>query len=181
MSNKPQDINKTNEDNKSSIVDKILNVLLVVLVILIVTIFTAKLFFIGVYKVNGESMYPTFEDGQRIIAPLVKDKTVLEHDDVLMLDLNIKMIKRLVALPGDTIKIEEGKVYVNGELREKDPYTHVNLYDLSDNSTYEYTLKDDEYFVLGDNRGNSEDSRSYGPVSKEDILAVYEREIKTTK
>lgn len=179
MSNEPKDIEVKEAEQKSSFVDKLLNFLLVILAILIIVIFTAKMFFIGVYKVNGDSMYPTFEDGERIVAPLVKDKTVLKHDDVLMINLDIKMIKRLVALPGDSIKIEDGKVYVNGELRENDAYTNVNLYDLNEKGPYEYTLKDDEYFVLGDNRGNSEDSRSYGPISKDKILAVYEREIKT--
>lgn len=173
--------NELNEQKESSFIDKTLNVLLVILAVLIISILVAKMFFIGIYKVNGSSMYPTFEDGDRIIAFLVKDDTALDYDDVLMLDLDIKMIKRLVALPGDTIKIEDGKVYVNGELRENDPYTDVNLYDLTDKGPYEYTLKEDEYFVLGDNRGNSQDSRSYGPVSKESILAVYEKGIEVTK
>ena len=79
-------------------------------------------------------------------------------------------IKRVVALPSDTVLIENGHLYVNGELFEDEGmYEAMSYAGLAEN---EYKLENDEYFVLGDNREESEDSRygNIGPVKRDDII-----------
>ena len=79
-------------------------------------------------------------------------------------------VKRVVAVPGDTVQIKEGRLYVNNELADDDgTYDKIADPGLAVN---EILLQEDEYFVLGDNRNNSEDSRSanIGNIRKEYIL-----------
>jgi len=77
-----------------------------------------------------------------------------------------RLIKRVIAVPGDTIDIRDGNVYINGEVIEE-PYIKGVTMPMSDN--YPLSLKDGEYFVMGDNRENSSDSRSFGPIKRENI------------
>ena len=78
-------------------------------------------------------------------------------------------IKRVAAVPGDTVQFIDGYLYVNGEVVQSDQYDKVSDPGIAESVL---TLKDDEYFVLGDNRNNSEDSRSgnIGPVEKKLIV-----------
>ena len=75
-------------------------------------------------------------------------------------------VKRIIAVPGDTVEIRRGKVYVNDELLEE-PYI-VDSSRASDDGTWRMTAE--EYFVLGDNRPSSNDSRRFGPVPLNNIL-----------
>jgi signal peptidase I len=80
------------------------------------------------------------------------------------------VIKRVIGLPGDSIKISEGAVFLNGE-ELVEPYLDdsVSTY-VSFNSFLELTLGEDEYFLLGDNRADSYDSRHFGPVKEADLI-----------
>jgi signal peptidase I len=77
-----------------------------------------------------------------------------------------RLIKRVIAVAGDTVDIRDGKVYINGEVIEE-PYIKGSTPSMSD--IYPLTLKDGEFFVMGDNRENSSDSRSFGPIKRENI------------
>ena len=74
-------------------------------------------------------------------------------------------IKRLVGLPGDTIEIRDGVTYLNGEALAESFIAHPTNRDYGP-----ITLGDDEYFVMGDNRANSNDCRAVGPLTKSQIV-----------
>ena len=122
-------------------------------------------------------MLPTFQDKEQIIVEKVSIKykplergeiTVVRHPD----NQQVFLIKRVIGLPGETIHFNEGDVFINGEIL-LEPYLNENT--LTWGKTYiadgeSITLNEDEYVMLGDNRDNSLDSRSYGPVSKENLV-----------
>ena len=84
-------------------------------------------------------------------------------------------VKRLIALPGDILEIKEGAVYVNGELVDE---SGINKHSQSSESTIvPIVLGEDDYFVMGDNRANSNDSRRVGPITRDMIVGRVERTI----
>ena len=126
--------------------------------------------------VNGTSMYPTLEDGDQLIA----DKITYRFRDPERFDIiifpykyadNTYFIKRIIGLPGETVRIDEqGNIYINGEILEED-YGYETI-EYAGLAATEIQLGDDEYFVLGDNRNVSEDSRyaDVGNIKREDIV-----------
>jgi signal peptidase I len=123
--------------------------------------------------VSGESMYSTLEDGDNLIVDKLTyrfkdierfDIVVFLHEDALNGDAYY--IKRIIGLPGETIKIEGDNIYINGELLEES-YGYEPMDDAGI-AEDEIVLGEDEYFVLGDNRNASKDSRDpdVGKVSK---------------
>lgn len=118
------------------------------------------------YIVDGISMEPTYTNGQIVLTEAVHED--VEAGDVVVVTKNpfYKVIKRIVALPGDTIEVaDDGFLYVNGELS---PYNYEAIEDAG-MIKEPYTLSEDEYFYIGDNRNNSTDSRQNGPVSINNI------------
>ncbi|MDO5716552.1 MAG: signal peptidase I [Tissierellia bacterium] len=124
--------------------------------------------------VDGESMFPTLHNKDRLIE-LKIDKYIRSYsygDIVVIKDkvqtMNNYYVKRIIAMPGDTIKIYAGNVYLNGSLLQE-PYIYST--EFGTQGDLEVTLKEDEYFVMGDNRkwGASRDSRIFGPVKKKSI------------
>ncbi|MGL5676910.1 MAG: signal peptidase I, partial [Cellulosilyticaceae bacterium] len=86
-----------------------------------------------------------------------------------------KLIKRVIGLPGDVIDLKDNVVYINGEALDEKAY--INLDEVSDreviyNVQFPYEVPEESYFLMGDNRGNSLDSRYFGPVSRDKILAI---------
>lgn len=129
--------------------------------------------------VQGRSMTPTLEDGERyLLNRWTYTYRAPERGDVIVLrdpgyrDL---AIKRIVGIPGDSIQLKRGAVLINGK-----PF--VEAYLASGTRTYApdmqeqlVMLGEDQYFVLGDNRGVSEDSRFYGPIHRERIVGCITR------
>ena len=126
--------------------------------------------------VQGRSMAPTLEDGDHFLLnrlsylcrePKRGDLVVLRdpgHGDLA--------VKRIVGLPGEQIEVKQGLVFVNGR-RLREIYLPAETKTLlADGSATPLRLGTDQYFVLGDNRDQSEDSRYYGPVLKESIVGT---------
>ena len=118
-------------------------------------------------------MVPTFHDGDYLIVDEISyrfDKP--ERGDVIImrypLDTKKYFIKRIIGLPNETVSINNGAVTVTGEDGTQtlsEPYI-----ELQSDSTTEVTLKADEYFVMGDNRAGSSDSRVWGPLPAKNIV-----------
>ena len=130
--------------------------------------------------VNGSSMYNTLEDGDRVIInKIAYTNSEPERFDIIVFkedfSKNGYFIKRIIGLPGETIRIDlDGNIYIDGELLDED-YGYKRIIDPGLAET-EITIGEDEYFVLGDNRNNSEDSRfpRVGNVKKDQIVGKVE-------
>lgn len=115
-------------------------------------------------KVDGISMEPTYSDKDNLIVRKLGNPT--KGDIVVFKRGNKYLIKRVIATPGDSISIEKNKVYVNNKLLSEDYIKGNTEAELS------VTLNNSEYFVMGDNRENSLDSRVFGAILEEDIIGV---------
>jgi signal peptidase I len=117
-------------------------------------------------KVEGGSMEPGLEDQERIfINKLAYRLEPIERGDVIVFryprDTRKNFIKRVIALPGDRIRVTDGRVYLNGQ-EISEPYVPEEY--LDSRSYPEIRVPADSYFVLGDHRSMSNDSRDFGPV-----------------
>lgn len=142
-------------------------------VVIAFVIFVCKFFFKTI-EVQGISMNPTYYEGDKLLVQ-TKFKTIKRNDVIIYetkSDEEITyIIKRVIGIPGDTLYIDENNtVYVNNE-----PFDDTFGY-FDDNEGYEpnitYTLGENEYFTLGDNRNHSIDSRSTGNINKERIIGT---------
>ena len=155
-------------------------------------------FLVKPYRIPSESMVPTLQIGQRVLVnrighsfskPSVGDVVVFhppqgadgnprcgaEHEPTQVCPRpvaqrdDVNFIKRVVAGPGDRLKLENGHVVLNGE-RQKEPFARdCGVGDGCDYPT-EITVPAGHYFMMGDNRGSSDDSRFWGPVPDEWII-----------
>jgi signal peptidase I len=119
-------------------------------------------------KVEGTSMLPRLEDKDRIfINKFVYHFEKISRGDVVVFyyprDPRKSYIKRVIALPGDDLRVEDGRVYVNGE-RIAEPYVPLRFED--GRSVPKTVIPQHEYFVMGDHRSISSDSRDFGPVDR---------------
>ncbi|MCC8103162.1 MAG: signal peptidase I [Clostridiales bacterium] len=126
-------------------------------------------------EVRGDSMYPALNDGDQLIVDMISYRfTDPKRFDIIVFPFQYQedtyYIKRIIGLPGETVQIVDGVIYINGEVLD-DPYGNEEIRNPGLAST-EITLGDQEYFVLGDNRNNSTDSRepSVGNITREQIL-----------
>lgn len=126
-------------------------------------------------QVSGESMYPTLSDGDALIVDKVTYRFVDPgRFDIIVFPFQYQedtfYIKRIIGLPGEIVQIADGNIYINGKILDED-YGYEEIKNSGLAST-PITLGQDEYFVLGDNRNNSTDSRepSVGNISKDDII-----------
>jgi len=126
------------------------------------------------YIVDGSSMEINFHNKEILIIDKISDKF---HDfhrgDVVVFQApktpSEDYIKRIIAFPGETVVIQNGKVYINGFLLDE-PYLPQGTLTLTDQQVFRFTLGQNQYFVLGDNRGNSSDSREWGAVPKVNLI-----------
>ena len=149
------------------------------------TIVIALAIFVVVYRflfqphpVKGRSMDCNFHDGEYLLTDKVSYRfREPQRDDVVVFKApqneDYDYIKRIIALPGDTIKIAGGQVFVNHQSVNSSGYldpritTHAGLWAQEGQA---FTIPPGEYFVMGDNRNNSSDSREWGPVPQANLV-----------
>ena len=147
------------------------------IVVIMAIMVMVYLFVISPQEISGESMYPTFENGEYILTnkveyklrdPKVGDVVVFKSPT----NKDIDYIKRIIGVPGDRIRVSNGKYYRNDVLLQEtflptDLFTFAGSF-LKENS--EITVPSGYYFVSGDNRPHSLDSREFGTIPKGDII-----------
>lgn len=133
--------------------------------VIIIVVVLIRSFIATPIKVNGTSMDPTLKEGETMILNKIgmTFKGIKRFDIVVVKTADTYLIKRVIGLPGDSIKYSDGKLYINEKVVD-DPYSKTQTEDFD-----EVKLKKNEYFVMGDNRAVSKDSRMIGPVTKSEI------------
>ncbi len=133
-------------------------------IIIILVVILLRMYVFSLIRVNGDSMKKTLIDKDIMIL----NKISYRFKDIKRLDIVVVkygkeyIIKRVIGLPGDEIECKENKLYINGKLvQEKYVYTETN--------DFKIKVDKNEYFVMGDNRKVSIDSRKIGAVNKKDI------------
>jgi len=127
------------------------------------------------YVMGGQSMEPTLRDGDRVTASpvnreLQRGDIVIFSDPLPDANPNIVYIKRVIGLPGETIEVKDGQVYINGAVLVEPYIAEKPWYSLKT-----VLIPEDHYFVLGDNRMNSLDSHVYGSIPKDVIQGIVNR------
>lgn len=166
---------KKNKSLKKEIISTIIELCIVALV--------TSLIFVKVVnpvKINGKSMYPTLDNNDMalIYVGSMKEEKLNRFDVVVLKSdqLDEKIVKRLIGFPGETVKVEDDKLYINGVFYEE-PYLNNSTfltYKETNNSNFtndfEIVVPAGKYFVLGDNRPVSADSRSLGCFSYDEFI-----------
>lgn len=177
------DSGQYNRDNRLLGREKIIDFLketAKVVIISLAIILPVRYFLIQPFYVKGASMEPNFYDheyliinevGYRFNNPQRGDIVVFRYPK----NPKLFFIKRVIGLPGERVKIEDGKVYISQDGTSFNPLTEEYLpadvsTELSLRGYSDVLLAADEYFLLGDNRGQSLDSRIFGPVKKDFIV-----------
>ncbi len=135
-------------------------------IVVLIIVIVIRTFFFTPVRVSGLSMFDTLEGGEVMI---LNKLGKLERFSMVVADMVVDgkkddtIIKRVYGLPGETIKCEKGNIYIN-DRKIDDNYGYGETEDFA-----QVTLGEDEYFLLGDNRSISLDSRIIGPVKAKDI------------
>jgi len=152
----------------------IMSFLETVVVALVISV-VLYLFIMTPHEVVGRSMDPTYKNGEMLMANkiLYKMKNP-ERGDVIIFKYSETQdfIKRIIGLPGETVMLKDGKLYINGNILEESNYLNSSIYTnggeyLKEGETI--TVPEGRYFVCGDNRPHSSDSRTFGPIDAKDI------------
>ena len=182
-----------NEDDERTLLEDILGFIKVFVVSAIVILLFVN-FVAHPVRVDGRSMYPTLKDGEfgftNVGGVLLNG---VERGDIVVVTMEEEgqkthWVKRVIGLPGDTVSCVNDVVYINGKVLDEtkyiapdyrqslvDKFGYFNKVPNADNTNVEdfeeVKLKDEEYYVMGDNRPYSKDSRYVGPVKKSQIFA----------
>ncbi|CAN5643058.1 signal peptidase I [soil metagenome] len=157
------------EPKRPSFIQVVLQEIVQVVLPALLLALTVHLFLAQATVVFGQSMEPNLSARQRLIIDKISYRFHSpSRDDIIVLkvpQMDELLVKRIVGLPGETVEIRNGLVYINGQqLPELFPH------DESNQNMELKTLGPLDYFVLGDNRGNSNDSRVFGPIKRSYIL-----------
>lgn len=133
-------------------------------IVIIISVVLIRTFIITPVRVDGPSMYSTLKNNQILLLKKY-DKKYARFDIVVFNYEKDQLIKRIIGLPGEKIKCEDNKVYINGKYIKEKFLNNTITYDFD-----EITIPEGQYFLMGDNRGNSTDSRVLGPIKKDRIV-----------
>lgn len=136
---------------------------IMIYVIIIVVVVLLRTFVATPIRVNGTSMYPTLDNGNFMILKKYEKDDLSRFDIVVIRRGDSKLIKRVIGLPKEDIEYRDNELYINDKKIEDEYGSGIT------NDFVDYCAKD-EYYVLGDNREDSTDSRIFGCVKKGDIL-----------
>ena len=133
--------------------------------IIILVVVLIKLFVVSPIRVNGASMNPTLNDKDIMLLDEISYRfsDIQRFDIVVVKEEDEYLIKRVIGLPGEVVEYKNDKLYIDDKYI-KENFKHNETMDFST------TLGRDEYFIMGDNRTNSTDSRVFGPVSQDEIM-----------
>ena len=182
-----------NEDDERTLLEDILGFIKVFVVSAIVILLFVN-FVAHPVRVDGRSMYPTLKDGEFGFTNVGGvSLNGVERGDIVVVTMEEEgqkthWVKRVIGLPGDTVSCVNDVVYINGKVLDEtkyiapdyrqslvDKFGYFNKVPNADNTNVEdfeeVKLGDDEYYVMGDNRPYSKDSRYVGPVKKSQIFA----------
>lgn len=137
-----------------------------IFILAIILIILLRLFVITPVKVDGTSMNNTLYENDILILNKVAS---YDRGSIVVVSKNVegsRLIKRVIALPGESIECKDGIIYINDRAYE-DKFAFNKTKDFE-----KVVLKENEYFLMGDNRLVSEDSRVLGPINKKDIMGV---------
>lgn len=155
----------TNDEHKENFLKKNSSIVIIVMFIMVIIF---RSFFIDRVIIHGKSMSTTFNEND--VCWVKKIDYEINRDDVVVASVDGKnVIKRIAAIPGDSIQIINGNLYINEQ-----EYSGEYAYETTDEgiASEQIFLKEDEYFLLGDNREESYDSRYYGSVKKKNIKGI---------
>ena len=146
--------------------------LLKIVLISLAIIIPVRHFLIQPFYVKGASMEPNFQDHEYLV---VDEISYRFHEpargEIIVFrapgEKKLFFIKRIIGVPGETVELRGGKVYIKGALLSELNYLSKVVLTLGENKI---TLKDNEYWVMGDNRMTSLDSRSFGPIKRDQIV-----------
>lgn len=158
-----------NKKQMSATLDWLISIVIAVVIALLI-----KTYIFEPTRIEGSSMNMTLQTEDRVIVDKIGMKfREIKRGDIIVMeyDTDHDYIKRIVGLPGETIQIIDGNVYINGELFDE-PYAYGEYTETING--FEWNLEEDEYFVMGDNRqpGGSTDSRVFGPINLDKIQGV---------
>ena len=140
-------------------------------IIVVVVVVLLRTFIITPAIVDGASMEPNLHDNNFILLNKFNLKlNGIKRFDVVVIDYNgEKLIKRVIGLPGEKIEYKDNTLYIDGFVTSED-FNHASTKDFKLEKIGLLSIPGDSYFVVGDNRGNSIDSRIIGVIDRKDIL-----------
>jgi len=134
------------------------------------------IFLLRPFQITGDAMFPSYYDSEHVMTT-VRFSTIKRGDVIVFkppIDPNKDYIKRVIGIQGDKISLDNGTVYINDEKLDESGYVGPDVKTYGGNFLPDKTpifISQDMYFVLGDNRQNSSDSRAWGLVPKKDIIS----------
>lgn len=168
VNNLKSEENPKDKKKKSGFMEDLKIVVLAILIALFVRNFVFNL-----AVVNQTSMYPTLHPKNVVVVNRINDlRKNYNRGDIIIFkspEDSKNLIKRLIGLPGETVEIKDGEVFINGQKLEED-YLQDGVY--TDSIESKFILKDDEFFAMGDNREGSFDCRNFGPVKTKALMGT---------